>query len=365
MRVNMYSTPPDGSCGIGLYTGYLASELRKLNVDVNQTFIKPDKSNPIYYLRKAVKLTKNSDIIHLQFEYPFFGKFGPMTGLYIPLFYALLWIFNFGKARVITTMHDIWEVEKPPKFKKLGSIYVALLNRSVAKFSDMLIALSETAKNRLLEQGVKENKVCLVPHGTITPIFMDKRECKEKIGLNPDEKSVTIFGYIKESKGHDLLIKACKYLGNIRVVVAGGVKSSEDEEYLKKIKNMTNDKVIWYGYVEEDEIPLILNATDIMVLPHRKVTQSGVLNWALAYRIPTITSDLPYFREMNNKYSCVLLLENDDIKSLINAINTLLNDALLQNKLKEACKNYCDENTFKRASTEVVKVYKNLLNQRG
>ena len=359
MRVNMYSTKMDGRCGIGTYTHYATEEQKKLDVIITHIFIEPEKKNPFYYFKKAYELSRNCDIAHIQFAYPFFGKIGPLTGIYLPLFYVYLRVLSHLRLfKIVTTMHEIWDLKNPPKFGIFGSLYIFLLNKFATHFSDVIVVLSETAKNRLLYQSVSENKLHLISHGSNIPKFMDKEACKSKIGFNPEEKIITIFGYIKQSKGHDLLIKASKYLeSDVIILIAGDIKSEEDKGYLDYLKKIADEKVRFLGFIREEIIPVILNATDMMVLPYREITQSGILNHALAYQIPTVTSDLPYVAEINEKYSCILLCETNKMRSLVDATNKLFGNIKVQNKLKDACKRYHDDNKFETVARDINEVY--------
>ena len=72
--------------------------------------------------------------------------------------------------------------------------------------------------------------------------------------------------------------------------------------YLEKLKKIAeqhhcSDKVTFTGYPSRFD-SCILNATDIAVLPYRTVTDSGVLHLLIAYKVPTIASDLKAFREV-------------------------------------------------------------------
>jgi len=352
----------DGRCGIASYTKYLNDELGKLGVDINPIFVEPYRRDPLYYLRLAIRMGKMCDIAHIQFAYPFLGRLGPMTGIYIPLFYAFIWMLShLFSFRVMTTMHNIWEERNPPKFRRLGSIYTSIVNKCVFRFSSCLIVLSESARDMLLRQGVSESKILVIPHGSKRPSLKVKKDCKVKIGLDPNKTVVTIFGYVKREKGHDLLVEAGRYIGNGAVLLIAGDDRAHDlkerKGYLEELKVVATDRTIFCGFVEENEVPLVLNATDIMVLPYREVRQSGVLNWSLAYKIPTITSDLPYFREIQRKYSCIRLFESGNVHSLVGAIRAVLNDEKLRGAMSRACEGYAEKNSFERAARATTSTY--------
>ena len=359
VKIHMFSTRMDGKCGIGAHAKYLRDEQKKLGLDIIATFVEPQRKNPLYYLKTAMTVSKDCDIAHIEFEYSFFGKLGPFSGIYVPLFYTFLRLLSYALLfKIATTIHEIWEPENPPRFGELGAIYINIVNRFVFNLSDFLIVFSEVTKDKVARQGVEKSRIVVTPQGCNSPIFMDKNECKKKIGLDPNKKIVTIFGFIRRSKGHDLLIEASKHLKNTIVLIAGDIRSQEESKgYLEELRRTATDETLFTGFVEEDNIPVILNATDVMVLPYRRIAESAVLDWSLAYRIPTITSDLPYFREINEKYSCTLLFRNQDIVSLVDSINKLLNDKELQNRLRSVCKKFQNENSFERAAKETYMAY--------
>ena len=361
MKVLMLSTKANGKCGIGVYTENLVGELKK-NVDVTSAFIDPLNVNPFYFLRTAVTGAKGYDVVHVQFDYPFFGRLWRITGIYIPIFFTALHLLSLiSHFKVVTTLHEIWEPGNPPRFGKLGVLYATLVNEFVFSFSDSLVVLSESAGDRLAEQGVPNSKIILVHHGSNMPTFIDKIECKKIIGLNGKIKIITLLGHIKKSKGHDLLIKVARYLSRDTIVlIAGDAYGDEDRRYLEELKRDAFERIVFHGFVEDNEMPVILNATDIMVLPYRETTQSGILNLSLAYGIPSVASDLPYFKEICRKYGCILLFKSEDATSLLDHINRLLSDTKLQDRLRKCCRKYRIDNTFGNAAKKTASLYYNL-----
>ena len=112
-------------------------------------------------------------------------------------------------------------------------------------------------------------------------------------------------------------------------------------------------RVTFYGYVKSDEIPIIMNATDIAILPYKRVTESGVLHLYAAYSLPIITSDLDAFREIKMKYDCIetfslklghrdlarkiqmLIFNNDKRKYLIAKCKDMVNETSWANIAKK------------------------------
>ena len=110
------------------------------------------------------------------------------------------------------------------------------------------------------------------------------------------------------------------------------------------------------GYIKDYEIPVVLNATDIMLLPYDRVLQSGVLNIAIAYRLPTITSDLPYFREIKEKYDCIEIAKDE--LEFMEKIKALLLDETLRRRLTVNCEKYWRENNWEKIAEKYIEVFK-------
>jgi glycosyltransferase involved in cell wall biosynthesis len=359
MRINILSTKFDSHCGIGQYTFLLSSELNKMGYIIKCIFIDPKRKNPLYYLKKANDLTQNCDVIHIQFDYPIIGKVGSLTGIYIPIFYFYLKAFSlYKKYNIITTMHEIWNSKNPPKFGNLGSLYIHILNGIIKNCSNGIITLSETGKKELISEGFNPEKIYFVIFGTSPPIFLNKTEIKKRLGISQDKNIITIFGYIKKSKGHDILLEAAKLLDDsFLILVAGDIQSKDDSDYVKQLQNLADEKVIFMGFIKDEIIPEILNITNIMILPYREITQSGILNLAFSYGVPVISSDLQYFLDIQKECNCIVTFQKNNIQSLVSEIIRLSNNTDLMKFMGNSAKQYARNNTFVNAAEQHGEIY--------
>jgi glycosyltransferase involved in cell wall biosynthesis len=86
-------------------------------------------------------------------------------------------------------------------------------------------------------------------------------------------------------------------------------------------------------YVSSPRRDLYFKAADVIVLPYRKIFQSGVLLMALRYKLPVIMTDLPPNAEFVKDYLCAKLFKANDEKDLHEKISELLVDQVQQDQL--------------------------------
>jgi len=123
----------------------------------------------------------------------------------------------------------------------------------------------------------------------------DTNSIKKDLGFNQDDKVVLFFGYVRKYKGLLTLIEAMpevfmKY-PNSRLLVVGEFYDSPNE-YYEKIKelNLENHVKIINEFVPNEEVGKYFSVSDVVVLPYKSGTQSGVLNIAYGFRKPVVVT---------------------------------------------------------------------------
>lgn len=107
------------------------------------------------------------------------------------------------------------------------------------------------------------------------------------------------FGYVREYKRLDLLIKAFQDvynsgIHNIELHIAGHCENWEYYESLITLKSVIKSKI---HLIPNKEIPDLISSCHYMVLPYQDIAQSAVLTLAYQYNKPTIVSDIEPFKE--------------------------------------------------------------------
>ncbi len=187
--------------------------------------------------------------------------------------------------------------------------------------------------------------------------------------LTPDnlQKKIFTFGYlgfINPQKGIDLIIEAFGKLESqtsVRVIIAGGARQNSDKKYLDHLKNLIlknkfTSHFEFTGYLQNDNICDFLCQVDVMILPYRKTdsgSASGPFMWARSLGIPVIASNTRSFPENIEHGKDGLLFDAEDIHSLKDCMQSVLESNMLFHRLREGALKRKEECSFSSTALKV------------
>jgi len=189
---------------------------------------------------------------------------------------------------------------------------------------DRFVVMSESVKMDLLKfiQGAKYR---LTPH-PIYNIFgntIDKNIARQNLGIKA-KKVILYFGLIREYKGLDILLNSIprikQELNDFIVIVAGECYEKLPKYYdiIEKLK-IQDSMDLRLKFIPENKVAQYFSAADIVVLPYKTATQSGITQVAYNFNRPVIVSDVGGLAEIvpNGKTGYVV---KPDSKEFANAI---------------------------------------------
>lgn len=205
-------------------------------------------------------------------------------------------------------------------------------------FLSSALAWLSTAKvtdEYLLYYGAKKEKIYRYPFTSIKKEDilnkpLDKEEkiiIKDKLNISYDKMIISVGQFIFR-KGFDVLLKACNKLGNdVGIYIIGG---DPTEEYLELIQKYGLNNVHFEDFKAKEELSEYYKAADLFVLPTREDIWGLVVNEAMAYGLPVITTDkcvagLELIEDSKNGY---IVAANED-KELSKRMNLIINDMSL------------------------------------
>ncbi len=230
-----------------------------------------------------------------------------------------------GKSRVIVHLDNITPHEP--------HLYDKALNRYFLSSCDGFIYMSE-AVNKDLRTYLPDAKALFSPH----PLFdtygekVERTEACRRLGLDPSLGYVMFFGYIRDYKGLDILLDAWAMLKaegrteGKRLLVVGEVYG-DGAKYLEQIARLgiEEDVVMHTAFVPDGEVAEWFSVADMVALPYKSATQSGVTQVAYAFDVPMIVTRVGGLAEMVED-GVVGILADVSARSVADAIATAYTD---------------------------------------
>jgi len=126
---------------------------------------------------------------------------------------------------------------------------------------------------------------------------------KAHLGLDTNKRTLLFFGLIRDYKGLDLLIEAMEYLDDSYQLLIAGEAYGSFQKYQNLLdRSRAKDRIVVKNhYIEDKEVPVLFAAADVLVLPYKSATQSGVLPIAYHYETPVVATDVGGLRDAIEK----------------------------------------------------------------
>jgi len=257
--------------------------------------------------------------------------------------WLLLWL-RLTRRPIVYTVHDVTPHER--------SIVDKPLYRTIYALSDHLIAHSDEDRRRLLaEFRLCPEMISVIPHGEYS--FFDdasplestgdrgRAAARGRMGIDAGAPVALFFGFIREYKGLDILLDAWPAVlaacPEARLVVAGDparLADAERERLEAQAKSL--GAVTELGYIPFDRVPEFFVLADVLVLPYRRISQSGVLFLSFAQGVPVVATRVGAFPEVIRDGENGILVAPERPAELAEALARVLADAPLRARLAEA-----------------------------
>ena len=84
--------------------------------------------------------------------------------------------------------------------------------------------------------------------------------------------------------------------------------------------NLNRFCIVRNKYIPTNDVNHYFAAADLVILPYKRISQSGVLMMAVSYQKAVLTSDLPPFKEVLSNDKTGFLFQSENIDSLADKI---------------------------------------------
>ncbi len=243
--------------------------------------------------------------------------------------YTIVKIFG---GRPISIVHDISSLST--------TAGVNWIQKYVFAVSEKLVVHNEFSRKRLAEiVGVESAaKIAVIKHGGFMEFQFE--EDSRLIDLDRSKINILFFGQIKRVKGLDILLEAMASTPKeIHLVVAGRPWKDDFDFYQKIIEkhNLSLRCTLLLRFITDGEREYLMRQCHAVVLPYRKIYQSGVLLLAMSKGIPAIVSDLEPNKEIIEHGETGYIFKSESAKDLARVITKVgMNESVLSLVKKNA-----------------------------
>ena len=268
-----------------------------------------DSVNPISWNRTVNRILKfNCNNVIIRYWSPFF----------IPLYLYLIKKIKHSNnnAKFYSICDNIAPHERFP-FSRF------LIKRFFKKIDGFLVMSSESEK--LLSKLVINKKIVksFLPLKKIYDNSMLQSSALEELKIIKPKLLLLSFGFVRPYKGLELMLESLANLKNfdIKLLIAGKCYIDK-KKYIKLIKKYSlQEKVIWHDeYIPDSKVHLYFTASDVVMLTHSKISQSGIIPLAYNYNKLIIASNLNSFKENIQDTETGYLYDNNCSSSLTRKI---------------------------------------------
>jgi len=158
---------------------------------------------------------------------------------------------------------------------------------------------------------------------------IDIKKTKEELGFSKDSIVLLFFGYVRKYKGLDILIEAypeiLTEIPEARLLIVGEFYDKPGL-YLAQIKKLgIEDKVkVVNEFVPNEDVAKYYEVSDVVILPYRSATQSGILNVAYGFNKPVIVTDVGGLSEFVNEGKTGFVVKPDSPNAIVEGVKNFI-----------------------------------------
>lgn len=247
------------------------------------------------------------------------------------------------KTKLFLTVHNIY----PHNFSDVRKSSYRTRFAKVERFFDRFIVHLEVSKKEFCSEFcIAHDRVNVIHHGVFEP-----KGLKVMPHVRGEKLNLIMYGNQSYYKGTDILVDAIALLPKdvqekVHTLIVGKI----EPDYYAELKEKSKDLDIEWSpeFVPDDVLYSKIMESDVIVLPYREISQSGVLLLALSFERIVITSNLPSFVETLNGLSDDCFFENGNSCNLALILKKTLECpeiyAKNQKKIREMVNGYSWEN---------------------
>jgi len=272
--------------------------------------------NPFNWIKTAQQLKKeNADLVVFDWWHPIFGFCHGVISFLLRKKY---------KNKILFITENVVSHE--------ANAFDKFLTRIGLKFASKFLTLSG-----IVEKEVKQYSKGKKVYRSELPVYdcykpaeqVNAKNLKEELGISENSLVLLFFGYVRKYKGLDILIEAFpKILSTnpkAKLLIVGEFYD-DPREYFELIKKLGIEKQVKVinQFVPNEDVAKYYQAADVVILPYRSATQSGILNVAYGFYKPVIVTDVGGLAEFVDEGKTGFVVKPNSPDAIAEGVNKFL-----------------------------------------
>ena len=305
-----------------LYPSFLFPGTTQYDKSKEQVFQVPNERiinsiNPFNWVSTASKLIKeNADLILFDWWHPFFGLCHSTISFLISKKY---------KNKILFITENVVSHE--------GNFIDKFLTKIGLMFASKFLVLSG-----IVEKDVKKYSGRKKIYRSELPVYdcykpveeQNVTKIKEELNIDKDSLVLLFFGYVRKYKGLDILLEAFPKIllehPKARLLIVGEFYDDPKDYTNLILKLGITDKVILINqFVPNEEVAKYYQVSDVVILPYRSATQSGILNVSYGFFKPVIVTDVGGLAEFVDEGKTGFVVKPNSPEAIVEGVEKYIN----------------------------------------
>ncbi len=300
---------------------------------------------------------------------------------------------RLSAIRTVFTLHDLIFLFHPEAHKPMNRWFLTLMMPRFLRAADAIIAVSECTKRDAVRcYGIPEEKITVIYEG-VNPRFRPAdpeaiAAVRQKYGL--PERFILYVGTIEPRKNLTALLEAYTALMerpapcalrpatcdlrpatcdlrpatcDLRLMIVGK-KGWLYEGFFRKLRELgLEDRVIFTGYVPDEDLPALYSAADLFVFPSLYEGFGLPVLEAMACGVPVVCSSTSSLPEVAG--DAALLVPPTDVRALTEAMERALTDERLRARMRARGLERARRFSWERAAQGTLITYRKVLGDKS
>ena len=271
----------------------------------------------------------------------------------------------------VGTVHDFSSIHVEGKYDAARMYYITRILPFLIRRLDHVITISESSKYDILEYAhVPEDRITVIPLAANTDLYTPRDKIQAKATIGPkygiSQPFILYISRIEHpGKNHARLIHAFENMKRDediphQLVLAGSDWNRADEVHLIAEQAVCKDDIIFTGFVDNNDIPILYNAADVFVFPSLYEGFGLPVLEAMSSGTPVACSNLSSIPEVAGDAG--VLFDPYEIDSIKEALILLISDEVIRQDYARRGLDRSHLFNWRTTAEKTLQVIKNVVN---